>query len=316
MISTEAKVATELAQATLIDNGWRINLNNSPVSPLVSIVIPVFNGMPYLIDLVDSIFAQTYSPIEIVFSEGGGTDSSLEYLRTLHDPRVRIVEMPSGTTAAENWTSASQSATGEFVKLVCQDDLLATDAIERQVKDLQDQPTAVMAFAQRDIVDASGRVVYTRRGCSGLKSGLMPGNDLIKETYLRGMNIIGEPVAVLFRRQPLLDAMPWDGSNPLMLDISCYQKVATNQFVVVRKQSVGAFRVSTSSWSTRLTKVQLHQFRSWQDAYFISAIPKPSKRDQRKAVANAQIQTLLRRSAYAWLRLRGSFVSQTELDRG
>ena len=270
--------------------------------------------MPYLRDLVPSILHQTYQPLEIIFCEGGGSDTSLEFLSALNDSRIKILEMPVGTSAAANWTAASEASTGDYIKLVCQDDLLTTDALEKQVQDLEGAPSAVMAVAQRDIVDAMGKVVYPRRGCAGLKPGIMSGNELIKATYKQGMNIIGEPVAVLFRRQALLDAMPWDGSNPLMLDISCYEKVATSQEVVVRKESIGAFRVSTSSWSTRLAKVQLTQFRDWQNSFYAENSDQVSLFERAQALFNVYLQTMIRRSAYALLRYRGSFTSRSYSD--
>lgn len=278
--------------------------------PLVSIVVPVFNGMPYLRDLVPSIVNQTYQELEIIFCEGGGTDDSLEFLHTLNDSRVSIIRMPAGTTAASNWTAATEAASGTYIKLICQDDLLNLDAVEKQVQDLEYAPSAVMAIAQRDIVDADGKIVYQRRGCSGLKTGLMPGDEMLRATYLQGMNIIGEPVVVMFRREPLLNAMPWDGSNPLMLDITCYQKVATDRDIFVRKESIGAFRVSTSSWSTRLAKVQLMQFRSWQHEFVTAHNQDISSIKRMQAFGNVHFQTVVRRTAYAVLRLRGSFKSK------
>lgn len=274
---------------------------------LVSIVVPVFNGMPHLRALSESLLNQTYPHLEIIFSEGGGTDESASFLAQISDPRVRIIHQPPGTSAAENWTASTMAAQGEYIKLVCQDDLLHPDAISQQVNDLESSPTAAMAIAQRDIVDADGKTVYRNRGCAGIQSGRISGDQVLRSIYLRGQNIIGEPVAVLFRKEPLLAAMPWVGTNPLMLDVSCYHKVAAGREVVIRKHSIGAFRVSTSSWSTRLAKVQLEQFEQWQETFAHELEIAPSHLDRMRARVNVRLQTTLRRSAYAWLRMRGSF---------
>ena len=281
--------------------------DTNAVAPLVSVVVPVFNGMPHLKDLADSLMAQTYENFEIVFSEGGGTDGSLDFLNSLKDPRVRIIEQPLGTSAAENWTKATQAGDGEFIKLVCQDDLLKPDAIKKQVDDLENFPHAVMAIAQRDIVDAKGKLLYPARGCQNLNDGVQPGSGVIKTSYLQGTNIVGEPLAVLFRRGALLEAMPWNDSNPLVLDLACYELVAPRGEVVVRKESIGAFRVSTSSWSTRLAKQQLAQFQQWQRGF--ETHNTLTEQEQKKARRNVKIQTTLRRGAYTWLKLKGSLKS-------
>ena len=277
------------------------------MEPLVSVVVPVFNGLPHLVDLTGSILAQTHTNLEIVFTEGGSSDQSPQFLATITDPRVRILVMPKGTTAAQNWTAATQAATGTFIKLICQDDLINPDAIQKQLADLLNNPTAVMAIAQRDIIDANGKVLYANRGLSGLKKKLLPGAELIRTDYVAGTNVIGEPLAVLFRTDALLAAMPWDDSNPLMLDLSTYAKVAPKGDVAIRHESVGAFRVSGSSWSTRLAKLQLEQTKQWQHTYAANASPAPSHLERTRAAFGRHLQTGLRRAAYATLRAKGSF---------
>jgi hypothetical protein len=86
-----------------------------------------------------------------------------------------------------------------------------------------------------------------------------------------------------------------------------YAKVALTGDIVVRKESVGAFRVSTSSWSTRLVKQQVEQFRRWQQEY--AAMNLPTKAEQRRATLGLHAQATLRRAAYRWLSLKGSFSS-------
>ena len=279
------------------------------MSRLASVVVPVYNGMPHLPELTRSLLAQNYRDLEIVFSEGGSTDGSAEYLATLDDPRVRVIAPDDAAGAAANWTAASRAASGDYVKLVCQDDLLGPDAVGLQVLDLDAEPSAVMAIAQRDIVDASGSVLYPRRGGGGLAAGLVRGPDVIRACYLAGTNVIGEPLAVLFRREPFLAALPWDDSNPLVLDLMFYAKVAQAGDVVVRKESIGAFRVSGSSWSTRLVSVQRAQFEQWQREYEASLPTPPGAAERARARLGLHTQTLLRRGAYRWLRMKGSFHS-------
>ena len=164
-----------------------------------------------------------------------------------------------------------------------------------------------MAIAQRDIVDAKGKLLYPARGCQNLNDGVQPGSGVIKTSYLQGTNIVGEPLAVLFRRGALLEAMPWNDSNPLVLDLACYELVAPRGEVVVRKESIGAFRVSTSSWSTRLAKQQLAQFQQWQRGF--ETHNTLTEQEQKKSRRNVKIQTTLRRGAYTWLKLKGSLKS-------
>ena len=275
------------------------------MQPLVSLVVPVFNGLSYLPALTNSLLAQTHPNLEIVFSEGGSTDGSLDFLRELDDPRVRLIEQPRGTSAAENWTSASEAASGEFTKLICQDDLLYPTAIEEQVHDLVAHQDAVMAIAARDIVDASGRAIFKQRGLAGLNGDYLSGQQVMHTCYRQGTNVIGEPLAVLFRTDVLKEALPWQDDNPLMLDLSMYAKVAQRGGVVIRRNSLGAFRVSNASWSTRLAREQLEQTARWQNEYRAANSEGISRADQTRALVGRHLQTNLRRLAYAILSARG-----------
>ena len=123
--------------------------------PLVSIVIPTFNGLPYVEQAYRSCLEQTYPNIEICVSDGGSTDGTVEWIKEL-PASVRTDFLPAGTTAAHNWTHATQMASGDFIKLLCQDDLLYPTAVERQVTDLAEHRDAAVAAAQRDVISASG----------------------------------------------------------------------------------------------------------------------------------------------------------------
>lgn len=275
------------------------------MSPTVSVVIPLFNGLPYVQQALDSVLSQTTPVDEIVIVDGGSTDGSLEWLRGLDIPNLVKDELPAGTTAAENWTRCTEMATSDFVKLLCQDDFLYPDAIGKQAADLRDNPECDMAIAQRDIVDAKGSVMAHKRGCQGLPAGAVHGLAAIRTSYLKGTNIFGEPVTTLFRREPMQDALPWLDDKPYVLDIYFDTSVLAKSSVFVRHESIGAFRVSSSSWSTQLAKVQKNQFRSWQQ-HAETLIGSTGLPDRIRATSTLEIQTQLRRLAYGYLRLRRS----------
>jgi glycosyltransferase involved in cell wall biosynthesis len=279
------------------------------VAALVSVVIPIFNGMAHLPTALDSVLAQTHAELDVVLVDGGSTDGSREWIHEVGDPRVRSLTMPHGTTAADNWTEASRAASGDFVKLLCQDDVLYPRAIEHQLEDLTRAPGALFAVAQRDVVDAAGGMLYRRRGCAGLRGGQVDGVRALRAAYLNGTNVFGEPLAVLFRRAPLDAALSWNDERPFLLDLELYTRVLQTGPIVVRRESIGAFRVSSSSWSTRLVKAQTEQMRHWQNEVEHVLAPPPSPVERTRARMMRHQQTFLRRTAYRVLKFRGAFAS-------
>ena len=277
------------------------------MSPSVSVVIPIFNGLHHLDEALESVIAQTHTDLEIVLVDGGSTDGSREWMHGVKDPRVRVLEMPAGTTAAGNWTAASSAATGDFVKLLCQDDLLHPQAIEHQLADLTAHEGALMAVAQRDVIDARGSVLFHHWGCAGLTAGVVDGRTALLAAYLHGTNVFGEPVAILFRREALDAALPWNDDRPFLLDLELYSRILANGPIVVRREAVGSFRVSDSSWSTRLVATQSAQMRAWQEE--VEAQLSPTMGQRLKARTSLHSRKLLRRVAYRALKTRGSFAS-------
>lgn len=271
--------------------------------PLVSVVIPIFNGAPFLQYALNSVLQQTYPNIEIVMTDGGSSDGSREWLESYSDYNVVKGYLPHGSGAAANWTLACELSSGQYVKLLCQDDLLYPAAISVQVRDLQDNPEARIAFARRDIIDSKGEILSHARGCQGLNAGLVSGRAALLAGYRAGTNIYGEPEAVLFERQAMLDALPWQDTEPFMLDVLFYTKVLEKFPAVVRLESVGAFRVSSSSWSTKLVHEHRRQFRSWQ-LQVRDLIEPLSWWDRAVGVINTEKTTQIRRAVYTWLTLR------------
>lgn len=270
-------------------------------NPLVSIVIPVFRGMPHLPALIASIKAQKYDNLEVLATVTPTGDGSEEQLEKAGIP---VILTPKGTGAAENWTIATNAAKGVFTKLICQDDVIYPQAIEHQVADLQTTPNAVMAIAQRDIIDSRGNTLFKNRGLAKLNGIMLPGEQVLKQSYLVGGNIFGEPLAVLFRTEELNKAMPWRDDNPLMLDLNTYTQVAPRGNVALRFESIGAFRVSATSWSTTIAKNQLQQTKQWQQEYETNRAT--TKGEKLQATLGRHVQTNTRRAAYAYLAARKS----------
>lgn len=71
--------------------------------PLLTVGLPVYNAMPYLPEAMESLLAQRYPHFKILAIVDGATDSSLEYLRSVQDPRLRILTQANqGVTATLN----------------------------------------------------------------------------------------------------------------------------------------------------------------------------------------------------------------------
>ena len=108
---------------------------NSQHTPLVSVIVPVYNVEQYLDECLNSICQQTYENLEIIVVEDCSTDNSLNTLiKYLEDSRVKLIqhEKNSGLSAARN--TGIDAAKGDYIMFVDSDDLVHLSLIELCVK--------------------------------------------------------------------------------------------------------------------------------------------------------------------------------------
>jgi glycosyltransferase involved in cell wall biosynthesis len=99
--------------------------------PLVSCIVPVFNGEPYLRDALESIVAQTHRPLEIVVADDGSTDASPRIARGFGEDVRYVRHDTAGPSATRNLGLGA--ATGAFVAFLEADDLWHPDKLSRQI---------------------------------------------------------------------------------------------------------------------------------------------------------------------------------------
>ena len=105
-------------------------------SPLVSVIIPLYNKEPYVERALRSVLMQSIQTFEIIVVEGGSTDNSLEKVQGFDDPRITVVQQrEKGVSAARN--EGVQAARSEFLAFLDADDEWIPGFIETMIR-LQD----------------------------------------------------------------------------------------------------------------------------------------------------------------------------------
>jgi glycosyltransferase involved in cell wall biosynthesis len=271
------------------------------MTPRVSVVVPAYNSVAFIDATMRSILGQTFSDFELVVSDHSSTDGTWEALQQFTaDPRVRLSRLASGGGGPANFNAVTDLATGEFLKLVCGDDLLTPDSLAEQVTALEEHAAAVMAASPRHVIDAAGKPVLRNRGLAGLR-GEVNGADAIRRTVLAGTNIFGEPASVLFRRAALVDAGGWDGRFPYLIDQATYCAVLLRGSLVAVPRPLAAFRISESQWSVRLVRAQAEQNIRFSHELAAAHPGLLGPRHLLVGSLRARANTYGRRAVYRWL---------------
>ncbi len=107
------------------------------MSPLVSVIIPVYNGARFLREAIESVFAQQYEPIEVIVADDGSTDESAAIARSFSG--VTVLDLPhGGVSAARN--AAVAAADGEWLAFLDADDLWLPGRLRAQLEAAERMP--------------------------------------------------------------------------------------------------------------------------------------------------------------------------------
>ena len=180
--------------------------------PLVSILVPTYNGERFLKAALRSALGQSYRNIEVLVGDDASTDRTPEILAAVaaEDARVRVLRFDANIGAMENPRRLLAEARGEYVKYLMHDDVLGPDCVRELVRGMQEHPEATMAFSHRVLVDEHGKPVPNHEFRKLIdRPGLIDGRELGNVVLVNCSNLIGEPTTVLFRRDDVSPADLW-----------------------------------------------------------------------------------------------------------
>jgi glycosyltransferase involved in cell wall biosynthesis len=99
---------------------------------LISVIIPSYESKWCVEEAIESVFNQTYKPIEIIVVNDGSTDGTSEFLESKYGNRIEILNQPNGGLANARNTGL-QNSRGEFIQFLDADDAISYGKIEKQV---------------------------------------------------------------------------------------------------------------------------------------------------------------------------------------
>ena len=117
------------------------------MSNRLSVILAVFNGMPYLPEAVESILNQTYKDFTFIIVDDGSTDETGAYLQSLNDDRIVLIHQANaGQGAARNL--ALNHCQTEYAAIMDADDISLPDRLFSQIEYLDAHPEVVVLGTQ------------------------------------------------------------------------------------------------------------------------------------------------------------------------
>jgi glycosyltransferase involved in cell wall biosynthesis len=200
---------------------------------LVSVIIPTYNRVKLLPRALDSVFTQTYRPIELIVVDDGSTDNTKDVVLafkkvTAHDDQFYFVYIPqknSGSQSARN--RGLQEARGNYIRFIDSDDELFPDATRSQVETMKNS-RAVVSYGDWEEKSDAQVAHLNRQGVFSARDILDPIGDLLGDKWCPNF-------CYLINKEVVVNVGGWDGSYKALQDRDFIQRIAYtgNEFVHV-----------------------------------------------------------------------------------
>jgi len=125
---------------------------NNTKTPVVSVVMPVYNGEKYLAEAIESILNQTYVDFEFIILNDGSTDRTEEIILSHDDPRIIYVRNKENLQIVKTLNKGIALAKGKYIARMDADDISLPERFEKQVAFLE-SGVAKVVFSTVELMD-------------------------------------------------------------------------------------------------------------------------------------------------------------------
>jgi len=225
--------------------------------PKISVVIPAYNNEETIARTIASVLNQTFADFELIIINDGSQDATLDIINQFEDARIKVFSYPNqGTSASRN--SGISHSTGEYVSFLDADDIWLPEKLEMQLKVLQENLEAKVAYSWIDYIDENDDFIVS--GSHQSFSGEIYEQLLMKNFLENGSN-------PLIEKQALLKVGEFDKSVFGSEDWDMWLRLAYKfKFVAVPKVQI-LYRIRENSGSCNVTRQEKVCLEVLQRAY-------------------------------------------------
>lgn len=133
--------------------------------PLVSVIMPVYNGEMYLANAIASILTQTETDFEFLIIDDHSSDTSFKILSHFakKDRRIRLFQNKQNCGLAKSLNTLIPNTRGKYVARMDGDDISLPNRFATQISYLEKHPDIVACGAQVELIDENGHTIGTKK---------------------------------------------------------------------------------------------------------------------------------------------------------
>ena len=218
--------------------------------PTLSVLMPVYNGMEYLIPAIDSILAQTYVDFELIIVNDGSTDGTQSIIDSYRDPRIVAISQKN-QGVARSLNNGLDLARGKYIRRHDADDTSSPDSFQIQIDFLEKHPEYVMVCGQQAFMTASGKIARRFRLPN---AGFFKGGDVVDLEFSHFTISSSSPVVhgtACFRRAEVMQLGKYRTEFTVSEDNDLWLRLLEKYKIAVLNQCTYFMRLHGSSATQR-----------------------------------------------------------------
>ena len=191
----------------------------SPQSPVVSVLMPVYNTAPFVAEAIESILSQSFADFEFIIIDDGSTDGSAQIVEQYAKQDCRIQFVSRGNRGCyQTRNEASSLSRGEFIAAMDSDDISLPERLALEVEYLRDHPECVAVGGWFLTVDPDGMPIRTI--CTPLT------HEEIDAGHMRGSGGSLVQGTMMFRRDAYIKVGGYSGTHSTSEDMELCLRLA------------------------------------------------------------------------------------------
>jgi glycosyltransferase involved in cell wall biosynthesis len=234
------------------------------LTPLVSIIVPNYNHLPYLPQRLASIAAQTYTHYELILLDDASTDGSTAYLEKYCQENNQVRFYPNAQNSGSpftQWNKGAKLAQGQYLWFAESDDFADPDFLKKLVPLLEKNPSVGLAYGQSYLVNEKGETLnsygenlnFIYKSKAWEQDFLKPGPAACRD-WLLHHNPIPNASGILIRKSAYHQAGAAPTHMRLNGDWYLYAKILTQHDLAFSAQHLNFFRVHTQTQRVKSRK--------------------------------------------------------------
>jgi glycosyltransferase involved in cell wall biosynthesis len=128
-----------------------------------TVLMTVYNGLPYLPEALDSILNQTHPDFEFFIIDDCSTDGSYDSIASIKDPRIRLIRNDRNIGQTKSLNKGLLLASGKYIARMDQDDIALPERLEKQISFLKKKPDVALLGTWWEIISAGGEHIRYRQ---------------------------------------------------------------------------------------------------------------------------------------------------------